>query len=358
MVRAHWERKTLPKKKYKYKYKNDKYGYKKHKYKYKQYKYDQRTWTRSNVEVRLDPSPAPTRAKGPQASVSTLTTENHQMNIAGQWTTIWWLWVSVFFLTWHTDDWDAPMPCLVSSKHSNVWKTRSELVFHSCLHFFEEINIWTEEVEKGNHLSALPCPCTRTLKQEDFVVGWTSVVALRKLVIGNTAALWVCNTTSALWRASRTLRCTLTSVVSTQHSTAWCGSSLQHRVQENKCCVCVRGGHSCFKQRSPLATLVNQQNKNSMIAQFILLVAVATCFRFWAGDWRRHRPWQTRKIIPPQHILVRVCMQTTRGGQREKVVLMNKSTNIQHLNNLQVWHRGKYVCKYKYVSQVWHNDKF
>ena len=142
MVRAHWKRWTwtLPKKKYKYEYKNDKYKYKKH-------KYDQRTWTRSNVEVRLDPSPAPTRAKGPQASVSTLTKKNHQMNIAGQWTTIWWLWVSVFFPTWHTDDWDAPMPRLVSSNHSNVWKTRSELVFHSCLHFFEEINIWTDEVE-------------------------------------------------------------------------------------------------------------------------------------------------------------------------------------------------------------------
>ena len=31
-----------------------------------------KTWTRSKVEVRLEPRPAPTLAKGPDASVSTL----------------------------------------------------------------------------------------------------------------------------------------------------------------------------------------------------------------------------------------------------------------------------------------------
>ena len=142
-------------------------------------------WGLIRVQHRLEPKARKPRSQPWQRRITKwILRDNEQLSCDSE--------LAFFFLTWHTDDWDAPMPRLVSSNHSNVWKTRSELVFHSCLHFFEEINIWTDEVQKGNHLSALPCPCTRTLKQEDFVVGRTSVVALHNLVICYTTALWVC----------------------------------------------------------------------------------------------------------------------------------------------------------------------
>ena len=139
-------------------------------------------WGLIRVQHRLEPKARKPRSQPWQRRITKwILRDNEQLSCDSE----------LAFFSWPDTPMTGMLPCLVLSAAIIAMSGKPEVSsFFTVVFTFwrnKYLNRWSR-----NNLSALPCPCARTLKQEDLVVGRTSVVALYILVICYTTALWVC----------------------------------------------------------------------------------------------------------------------------------------------------------------------